>query len=83
MGTKNNPGLFDCYANALPDEPMFILLGRDPDFARLVRKWALNRKRDIDCGERPISDYDMANEAMTCAHDGEYWRKTNLGVWRK
>lgn len=29
MGTKNNPGEFDCYANAAPDEPMFILLGRD------------------------------------------------------
>lgn len=29
MGTKNNPGAFDCYANAEPDEPMFVLLGRD------------------------------------------------------
>lgn len=23
MGSKTNPGQFDCYANALPDEPMF------------------------------------------------------------
>lgn len=30
MGTKSNPTQFDCYANALPDEPMFILLARDP-----------------------------------------------------
>ena len=30
MATKNNPGKFDCYTNAEPDEPMFILLGRDP-----------------------------------------------------
>lgn len=29
MGTKNNPGAFDCYANAEPDEPMFVLLARD------------------------------------------------------
>jgi hypothetical protein len=28
MGTKNVPGKFDCYANALPDEPTFVLLGR-------------------------------------------------------
>ena len=26
MGTKNNPGKFDCYANAKPDEPLFVLL---------------------------------------------------------
>ena len=37
MGTKNNPGVFDCYANAEPDEPMFVLLGRDKDAATLVR----------------------------------------------
>ncbi|HAW11807.1 MAG TPA: aspartate decarboxylase, partial [Chloroflexi bacterium] len=30
MGTKNNPGKFDCYDDAHPDEPMFVLLGRDP-----------------------------------------------------
>ena len=28
MGTKNNPGRFDCYGNAEPDEPIFVLLGR-------------------------------------------------------
>jgi hypothetical protein len=30
MGTKSNPGPFDCYAKAEPDEPMFVLLARDP-----------------------------------------------------
>lgn len=29
MGTKNKPGTYDCYATAHPDEPMFILLGRE------------------------------------------------------
>jgi len=28
MATKKNPGEFDCYANAGPDEPMFVLLAR-------------------------------------------------------
>lgn len=37
MGTKNNPGTFDCYANAAPDEPMFVLLGRDKHAPLLVR----------------------------------------------
>lgn len=39
MGTKNNPGKFDCYDAALPDEPMFVLLARDP----VVREWVRRR----------------------------------------
>ena len=57
MGTKNRPGLFDCYDAALPDEPSFHLLARDPDFrAASARSWANKRERDIKCGERPLSD---------------------------
>jgi hypothetical protein len=40
MGTKNQPGEFDCYAAANPDEPMFIMLGRDGSAAGRVRSWA-------------------------------------------
>ena len=43
MGTKNDPGAFDCYANAAPDEPMFILLGRDPVASCVVEFWVLMR----------------------------------------
>lgn len=43
MGTKNNPGEFDCYDNAKPDEPMFILLGRDALAPYLVEIWAAIR----------------------------------------
>ena len=50
MGTKNHPGAFDCYANADPDEPMFVLLGRDRHAAGLVRLWALLRAK---AGEDP------------------------------
>ena len=39
MGTKNNPGTFDCYANAEGDEPMFVLLGRDKHAPTLVWLW--------------------------------------------
>lgn len=60
MGTKNNPGAFDCYANALPDEPMFTLLGRDKHAGALVRLWALLRQRD---GE----DEAKIAEAIACA----------------
>lgn len=29
MGTKNNPGKYDCYAKLEPDEPHFVLRGKD------------------------------------------------------
>lgn len=41
------PGAFDCYENAEPDEPMFVLLGRDRDAPRLVEEWAESRERRI------------------------------------
>lgn len=81
MGTKNNPGDYDCYANALPDEPMFIILGRDPDFSRLVNEWAQRRTADIQCGLRPQSDWHMVFEAQTSAAAGAKWRKENDGKW--
>lgn len=50
MGTKNNPGAFDCYAAAELDEPMFVLLGRDKHAPMLVWLWASLRELD---GEDP------------------------------
>ena len=73
MGTKNNPGQFDCYANAEPDEPMFVLLGRDRHAARLVRIWALLRARD---GEDPAK----VAEALNCAQQMDEWFSDNKGL---
>jgi hypothetical protein len=39
MGTKNNPSKFDCYTAAELDEPMFVLLGRDPVARYAVLLW--------------------------------------------
>lgn len=60
MGTKNNPGAFDCYANADPNEPMFVLLGRDKHAPALVREWA-------DLREREGEDSRKVAEARQCA----------------
>lgn len=68
MGTKNQPGQYDCYANAEPDEPMFVLLARDPLAPLLVRMWA-DLKLAAD-GEEPVVD-----EAMGCAAAMDDWRK--------
>lgn len=74
MGTKNNPGVFDCYENAEPDEPMFILLGRDPQAPDLVERWAV--QRDMQ-GERP----DKVKEAFSCAKAmREFYKNRAKGV---
>lgn len=66
MGTKNNPGTFDCYANAEPDEPMFILLARDPLAPMLVRLWG--EMRALTRGQS-----SKVTEAMNCAVLMEAW----------
>jgi hypothetical protein len=70
MGTKNNPGAFDCYANAAPDEPMFILLARDKHAPTLVWLWALMRE---------IEQEDPANvaEARDAVEDMLQWQMAN------
>jgi hypothetical protein len=83
MGTKNNPGEFDCHANALPDEPMFVLLARDQSAPHLVRLWADLRAELIKQGVRPKSDMYMVDEARHCATEMEVWRELNDGKWRK
>lgn len=82
MGSKNNPGTFDCYHNALPDEPMFILLARDPSAPQLVDEWATERQRQIEKGYRPKSDQAMVDEAIRCAANMRHWRVVNNGAWR-
>ena len=72
MGTKNNPGQFDCYANAQPDEPMFVLLARDPCAAEAVRYWVHLRANS----EKGIHG-DKALEALECADAMEAWKAEN------
>jgi hypothetical protein len=98
MGTKNNPGQYDCYANALPDEPMMVLLGRDPLAPALTQIWAMIRagnraeaRRTFDeLMEGPQSavyvlhpEQDKALEASNCASGMMQWREANNGAWRK
>lgn len=83
MTTKNNPGKYDCYASALPDEPMFVLLGRDPDAPFLVESWAMGRENNIKQGLRPVSDTAMVEEARECADQMRKWRYKNYASWRR
>lgn len=67
MGTKLNPGRFDCYSNAKDDEPMFVLLARDPLAPILVRLWAMLR-------EHLAGNPSKVQEARDCAVSMEMWR---------
>jgi hypothetical protein len=71
MGTKNNPGEFDCYANAEPDEPMFVLLGRDRHAPDLVEEWAGRREREHE-------DPAVVSEAMQCAANMRRYREDRI-----
>ena len=67
MGTKSNPGNFDCYANAEADEPLFVLLGRDPSAAFAVRQWIKHR---IAIGKSHANSPEIA-EARSCVQQLE------------
>lgn len=77
MSTKENPGVYDCYAAAEPDEPMFHLLGRDPTAPSLVRAWASHRILQIDDGQRPSTDRLKAENAFNIADAMDLWRAVN------
>ncbi len=68
MATKNNPGAFNCYDNAHPDEPMFVLLGRDKDAPALVEAWADERQ---EAGEYA----HVVEDARLCAQQMRDWRE--------
>ena len=82
VGTKENPGNYDCLANALPDEPFFILLARDVSAPGKVRSWAYERERAIRRGDYPIDDLDQVAEARALADAMQNWRQANEGRWR-
>lgn len=69
MGTKNNPGKWDCYHKAHPDEPMFVLLGRDRAAPQLVREWMSIHQALGD------TEQEKMKEAYFCALEMERWRE--------
>lgn len=68
MGTKNNPGAFDCYAAAAPDEPMFVLLARDKHAPALVWLWSTLRELDSEDPAKVAEARQCAADMMTWAH---------------
>ncbi len=87
MGSKNNPGEFDCYAAADPDEPLFTVLARCRLSPPLVRLYAAVRGRDLVGAHVAFNDLLAASmtkgpadtaklaEARGCAAEMESWRE--------
>lgn len=74
MGTKNTPGTYDCWEKAKPDEPVFVLLGRDPDAPAAIRKWAADREAMVKVGLAPGDDTAKIEEARACAAHMDKYR---------
>lgn len=77
MGTKDNPGDFDCYAKAAPDEPLFTLLARDPLAPAVVEAWADARHTDA-LMRGNLADQKVI-EAYQCAASMRQWRIAKKG----
>ena len=56
MGTKNNPGNFDCYAKLADDEPYFVLRAKDPIAPFLVGAWRMMRAGDFHGAQQFITN---------------------------
>ena len=82
MGTKNNPAPNDCYAKAEPDEPMFVLLARDPYGPSLIYEWIRMRTCLLwHTTPNPMSDEEIVREvhklreASKCATAMYDWKR--------
>lgn len=56
MGTKANPGKYDCYEKADPDEPLFVLRAKDPNAACLVWLWATMAEMQSEQEPEKVAD---------------------------
>jgi hypothetical protein len=70
VATKNNPGRYDCYAHAAPDEPLFVLLARDKHAGVLVYLWSVLRELDQE-------DKEKVQEARDCCNAMFRWQREN------
>jgi hypothetical protein len=84
MGTKKDPGNHDCYAKAAPDEPMFILLARDPIAPLLIRIWA-DLKSQLDGFGPDGNGTSQVKEALQAGQAFVAWgtKQSQLYPWRQ
>lgn len=71
-----------CFFRALDDEPVFVLLARDPVAAETVRWWVTLRQALIGAGQKPLEDHGALAEALETAQAMVAWRSEATGpLW--
>jgi hypothetical protein len=80
--TDEVAGAANGWEKALPGEPTFTLLARDPHAPDAVLDWAFRRECAIRRGEKPSSDHALVEEARTLAKSMREWRRENLNTWQ-
>lgn len=90
MATKDNPGKYDCYSKAAPDEPLFTLRGKDPSAPYFVQMWTASRMGNKEAVHNMVEmmfhDNDVLARVSTDEHDKLKEAKAVAGemlVWRK
>jgi hypothetical protein len=82
MGTKLHELRDGCFARAMDDEPMLVLLARDLSAPDLAEDWANRREADVTAGRKPASDLGQVEEVRDLAGQMREWREANDGAWR-
>jgi hypothetical protein len=77
MSTKNNPGAYDCYAKLEPDEPYFLLRGKDPVSWLLVNLWIMIRRHMAGPDEITPEYQAKLNEAKRCSDSMKIYAQTH------
>ena len=78
MGTKTNPGEYDCYAALADDEPYFLLRANDPLAPEIVRDWVRQyRKMKVSNGAYGSKQATKSLEAEDVADAMERWWVVN------
>lgn len=64
----------------MPGEPVFTLMGRDPQAPGLIRDWADRRTDRIVMGSAPLTDMEVVAHARDVADAMETWRRDMIGL---
>ncbi len=82
MGTKANPGSYDCYGAVDDDEPLFTLRAKDPLAPVLVKLWVelrkMTRPGTVVLSPDRTREIRKHQEALRCASDMVAWRVAQL-----
>lgn len=63
MGTKTNPGTYDCLGKLADNEPFFVLRGQDMTSPRFVRAWAAAAE-SLGCPPEKVAEARQVANAM-------------------